>query len=337
MSREAKTEKQNQEKFELINQDEILLTIIPNIAWKFKSIFTLEDIEDMITELQLFFLEQIENRKFNGKGKGYIIKAIENKSRDSFRKFKKNQVFNEISDGKAVFISDETDLLGTIVNQDLEEQAEKEINLFPDWKLFSEWRKQTVKQIVPTADGLKYFTYVKDKYKPVFPDDYKDKILLSDRFKTDSFQKKITEVWEKIGALRPFSVKHLFKDYLRKFAKECNGWDKVDFFTYMGAKERFCKNWKYNGWNHLGIYISEFRKETGIKAEYFYIEEIKRSINEVLNVKKEATLTEICSNLKLKHNHAKVCFYLEYLVNAQEVRYRYSEKVKTGVFTVLKE
>ena len=66
------------------------------------------------------------------------------------------------------------------------------------------------------------------------------------------------------------------------------------------------------------------------------MEEIKRAINEIRYSKEEATITTICLHFNLKPNYAKVLYYLEYLVNAQEVRYRYSDKEKTGVYTVLK-
>ena len=68
-------------------------------------------------------------------------------------------------------------------------------------------------------------------------------------------------------------------------------------------------------------YANQFRNETGIQAEYFYMDELIHAIEEITDIGTKATLTAICEHLGLKQNHPKLCYYLEYLVCAQKVKH----------------
>ena len=317
----------------MLDENKIIEEMIPNIASKYGRTIGEADLsylaDDLNQDLKLFYLRQKQAGKFRGRGIGYIRKSLDNYAIDKIRASKKR--FKDLhgeADIEIKLVSDDNVEIDDLSYQKDLEDVKTEYSLFPTADVpFTDWRKQLVRVILPPSMGRGNFVYEEDKYRPTFPSDYKREILVSDLFQEKPFIQEQLKRLEKSGALKPLVVKTLFTSYLKRIAREANGWKKVDWFSYEGAATRFCETWKYSNWQKLKDYAAEFRKETGIQAEYFYHNQLIESIRKITQAGKKATLTRICESLGLKQNHVKVCYYLEYLVNAQKVR-RKTDKIR---------
>ena len=307
--------------------------MIPNIASKYGRTIGEADLsylgDDLDQDLKLFYLDQKKAGKFKGKGAGYIWKSLDNHAKDRIRASKKRfrYLHSEASVEEKLVSEDNVELDDLSYQKDLED-AETEYSLFPTEDVpFTDWRKQLVRVILPPSMGGGNFVYVQDKYRPTFPSDYKQQILVSDLFQKKPFIQVQLKRLEKSGALKPLIVKALFTSYLKRIAREANGWKMRDSFSYEGAAAHFCETWRYRNWQKLMDYAGEYRRKTGIQAEYFYHNQIVETIRKIIQSGRKATLTRICEGLGLKQNHVKLCYYLEYLVNAQSIR-RHTDEIR---------
>lgn len=315
--------------------------------------FSSESIKELEQELWESYLTKKEAGKFEGKGEDYIAKALHNRANDHWRKKKKyTDVIRSLE--SAVKYSTDQQFLDILSD---------------DYENFDQIKDSKDIQLIPAGIPFQQLKYYMGPYlaKPNFPENYKDKIWLSDRVSSERIRNfkwpenydtsknnekldlegirelertiglnanyKSIKMYEEMGVCKPLTVKNLFWHYLEKFSKQAHtDWNIANRFTYYGAMKEFCNIYKYNNWSNLKTYSSEYRKKTNIQAEYYYIDEIIRVIDLLYERDEKGTLTNICKELGVKNTNSKVMFYLSYQILAQNIKYEYDKELKAGIY-----
>jgi len=323
--------------------------------------------DELYQYLALDYLEKKVNGKWENKGIGYIKNALNNKLNDYYDKniFIDPKYYDNdhsqllagevLEDDKKQFVKEpnmttsDSSIFNSSTKAELSEQEKIEINLFlPNAQVpFSKKRKQDHFELIPTKEGIRYLHTIEDKIKPYIPNSYKNKIYISGTIPDNPiakniFNKHLTRLDQK-GIIKfkkkqekyLANVKKLYFDFLDRFSKYSHtDWNRRFQFTYKDNMTQFCKMYKYNGWNTLNRYSKEYRKETGIQAEYYFYNQIKIVINKInekakksfykygdLTIDEYCTQTNICNYLGLKQNHPRVMLFLEDLVYAQQINF----------------
>lgn len=314
-----------------------------------------ESVKDLKQDLWLFYITKEQAGKFEGKEEGYIVKALYNHAKDLCRKRKKQIDISQSLKlaSKPKYLTDQ---------RILDKLSDDHENLDPI-------KENEDTQLIPPGVPFQKLKYYMGPYlaKPNFPENYKDKIWLSDRVSSErirnfkwpenydtsknnekldiegirelertigaNFSYRSIKMYEEMGVCKPLTVKNLFWHYLEKFSKQAHtDWNIANRFTYYGAMKEFCNIYKYNKWSSLKTYSSEYKKKTNIQAEYYYIDEIYRVIDLLYERDEKGTLTNICKELGVKNTNGKVMFYLSYQILSQNIKYKYDEELKAGIY-----